>query len=88
MEQVRGGGPEEHDHLESGVEGQVLLGGRIGPGGLECFMDVERIEVRNVFSSSEGVGATASFLGWGLWGGSKMRKDDDHMEGLVVPELD
>lgn len=71
VEQVRGGGPEEHDHLESGVEGQVLLGGRIGPGGLECFMDVERVEVRNVFSSSEGEGAL--LLSWDGDSGGKVR---------------
>lgn len=38
MEQVRGGGSEWHGHLGNGVVVWVLLGGRTGAGGFECFM--------------------------------------------------
>lgn len=59
---MRDGRPQWRGRLGSGV-GRVLLGGRIGfEGELGYSMEVERIEVRNAYSSSEGTG-TFFFLG-------------------------
>ena len=56
--------PQWRGHLGIGV-GRVLLGGRIGfEGELGYSMEVERMEVRNAYSSSEGTG-TFFFSGVG-----------------------